>query len=170
MPESLSSFESSSEASDDADAVLSATSDSHMIVPGDSDTEMPYEHAPRKSRLFERSSERRIIERLPIKLADGRLLKTGVKDLAPSDHIAEEDIEQEESQDKTECKAEDISTGARFGRPAVLDIVNQTSKRHRIEHAKEQIAGICQEIVADPENSVRHREAYFVTLSYKLTS
>ena len=167
MPEGPPSLESSSETSDDAGAALSATSDSHMTVPGDSDAEMPYEHAPRKSRLFEHSSERRIIERLPIKLADGRLLKTGVKDLAPPDHIAEEDIE---SQDESECKVEDISTGARFGRPAVLDTVNQTSRRHRIEHAKEQIAGICQEIVADPENSVRCRGAFFVTSSYKLAS
>lgn len=52
-------------------------------------------------------------------------------------------------------KVEDVSTGARFGRPAVIDIIGNKSRTARIQGAKDQIAGICQEIIADPENSVR---------------
>ncbi|KAF8628318.1 hypothetical protein AX15_003865 [Amanita polypyramis BW_CC] len=137
-------LESSSEASDD-------------IAPPDSDgsnAEMPYERVPRKSR-FSVSPERHVIERLPIKLTDGRLLKTGVKDLPPSRHIVENDVPEKKTSQETHChKVEDVSTGARFGRPAVLDVVNQTSRRHRIELAKEQIASICQDIMADPESNL----------------
>jgi nucleolar complex protein 3 len=49
---------------------------------------------------------------------------------------------------------EDVATGARFGRPAVRDIIQQKSRKARIEAAKEQLASICQEIMAEPENSV----------------
>ena len=52
-------------------------------------------------------------------------------------------------------KVEDVSTGARFGRPAVVDVIGQRSRKARIQGAKEQIAGLCQEILGDPENSVR---------------
>ncbi|CAE7127135.1 unnamed protein product [Rhizoctonia solani] len=48
---------------------------------------------------------------------------------------------------------EDVATGARFGRPAVRDIVSQKSRKARIEAAKEQLASICQDIMAEPENS-----------------
>lgn len=165
MPEGLPSLESSSEASDDVDTPPSTISDSQMLVSDDSDAEMDYERAPRKNRLFESSSELRVIERLPIKLVDGRLLKTGVKDLGRPEHITEEAVEQEESWNESKHKVED--TGTRFGRPAVVDIVNQTSRKHRIEHAKEQIASICQEIVAYPENNVRPHETSFIPSSYK---
>lgn len=170
MPESLPSLESSSEVSDGVDTPPSATSDSQMSVSDDSDAEMHYERAPRKNRLFESPSEQRVIERLPIKLVDGRLLKTGVKDLGRPEHITEEAVEQEESWNESKRKVEDIATGARFGRPAVLDIVNQTSRKYRIEQAKEQIASICQEIVAYPENNVCPHETSFIPSSYKLIS
>lgn len=162
IQESLPSLESSSEASDHVDTPPSATSDSQMSVSDDSDAEMHYERIPRKNRLFESASELRVIERLPIKLVDGRLLKTGMKDLGRPEHITEEVVEQEASRKESKYKVEDIATGARFGRPAVLDIVNQTSRKHRIEHAKEQIASICQEIVAYPENNVRPHKTFLV--------
>jgi nucleolar complex protein 3 len=122
------------------------------------DKEMPYETAPRKRRPSwePESTKDRGIERLPIKLADGRVLKSRAKVYLPQD-------EEEESADESDMpfpmeeksRIEDVSTGARFGRPAVVDVVSQKSRKARIQAAKEQIAGICQEIVADPENSVR---------------
>ena len=141
-----------------------------MSVSDDSDAEMPYERAPRKNQLFESPSELLTITRLPIKLADGRLLKTGVKDLGRPEHTTEEPAEQKESRNESKYKVESFATGARFGRLAVLDIINQTSRKHQIEHAKEQIASICQEIIADPENSVRLYESSFIPSSYKPTS
>ncbi|KIL69716.1 hypothetical protein M378DRAFT_7539 [Amanita muscaria Koide BX008] len=116
-----------------------------------SDLEEVYERAPRKRP----SPERHVVERLPIKLTDGRLIKTGVRDLPNSDDTTDDDVDQPERDDDIPSyKVEDVSTGARFGRPAVLDVVGQTVRKHRIAAAKEQIASICQEIIADPENSL----------------
>ena len=122
------------------------------------DEEMAYETAPRKRRpSWEPESDKdQGIERLPIKLSDGRVLKSKSKVYLPQD-------EEEDSSDESDVppppeekpKVEDVSTGARFGRPAVVDVVSQKSRKARVQAAKEQIAGICQEIVADPENSVR---------------
>ena len=72
----------------------------------------------------------------------------------------EEEEEEESEEEEPEApqdsfKVEDVSTGARFGRPAVVDVIMMKSRKARIQAAKEQIAGICQEIVSDPENSVR---------------
>jgi nucleolar complex protein 3 len=50
---------------------------------------------------------------------------------------------------------EDVSTGARYGRPAVVDVVGIESREERIRSAKEQIASVCNGIIADPDNSVR---------------
>lgn len=121
------------------------------------DEEMPYETAPRKRRpSWEPESDKEAaIERLPIKLSDGRVLKSKSKVYLPQE-------DKEESEDESDVppppqeqyKAEDVSTGARFGRPAVVDVVSQKSRKARIQAAKEQIAGLCQEIVSDPENSV----------------
>ncbi|EKM55388.1 uncharacterized protein PHACADRAFT_161374 [Phanerochaete carnosa HHB-10118-sp] len=120
------------------------------------DEEMPYEAAPRKRRPSwdPESDNDEGIERLPIKLPGGRVLKSREKV-----HLPQE--EKEESSDESdvllppeqEPKVEDVSTGARFGRLAVVDVISQKSRKARIQAAKEQIAGICQEIVADPENS-----------------
>ncbi|KAF8636707.1 hypothetical protein AX17_003510 [Amanita inopinata Kibby_2008] len=119
----------------------------------DSDTEMPYERVLRTSP--QEPQRQQVIQRLPIKLADGRLLKTGFKSLSmPSDSLGHNDDETQEFRRENIIKIEDVSTGKRFGRPAVWQIVGQKSRKLRIEHAKEQIAGICQEIVADPENSL----------------
>lgn len=124
--------------------------------PDSDDEEMLYETAPRKRRpSWEPEPDKdKGIERLPIKLPGGRVLKSKEKV-----HLPQE--EKEESSDESEAaplpeersKVEDVSTGARFGRPAVVDIVNLKSRKARMQAAKEQVAGICQEIVADPENS-----------------
>lgn len=133
----------------DDDAAFSNASD-------DSNEEMPYETVPRKQRVEPDGPTE--VQRLPIKLANGQLLKTGTKtvstkSVAVSEESSEDESEEEEEEEETE-RVEDVATGARFGRPAVVDVLQTKSRRQRIEMAKEQIAGICQEIMADPENSV----------------
>ncbi|EMD38522.1 hypothetical protein CERSUDRAFT_73003 [Gelatoporia subvermispora B] len=123
------------------------------------DAEMPYETLPRKRRSSwePESNKDEGIERLPIKLADGRVQKTTEKV-----HIVKGRAKSEPSDDDSEDvvpenptpRREDVSTGARFGRPAVVDVIGNKSRKARIQGAKEQIAGICQDIVADPENSL----------------
>lgn len=119
------------------------------------DEEMPYEVMPRQRRPSRDPEEKKEkgVERLPIKLSDGRILKSGGKVVLDAEETEESDDESEE-EPVPEQKIEDVSTGARFGRPAVLDVIGNKSRKARIQGAKEQIAGICQDIVADPENSV----------------
>ena len=117
----------------------------------DSDAEMPYEAVPRKLPSEWKTSQGTEVRALPIKLVDGRIKDTGVK-LVLNEAEVESDSD---GSDKSEERAvEDVSTGARFGRPAVLNILQTKSRGKRVEMAKEQIASICQEILADPENSV----------------
>ncbi|KIM87032.1 hypothetical protein PILCRDRAFT_815467 [Piloderma croceum F 1598] len=128
----------------------------------DSDAEMPYEVAPRKRRPSWNSDDDRNIHHLPTKLLDGRIQKSVNKPTAvhavdglddgTDDDAAEQDQEQAEMDAR--YRVEDVSTGARFGRPAVVDIIGNKSRKARIQGAKDQIAGICQEIIADPENSL----------------
>jgi nucleolar complex protein 3 len=122
-----------------------------------SDEEMSYERLPRKRRPSWEPEDETTIQRLPIKSADGRVHQTGGK-IAVTNTVTqpaeEKSDSDEEHQDQPRTTREDVSTGARFGRPAVVDVVGNKSRKARIQGAKEQIAGICQEIVADPENSV----------------
>lgn len=123
----------------------------------DSDEEMPYEKIPRKQRA--QSEEPVEVQRLPIKLANGKLLQTGKKPLTTTikereDARRQESSSEEEDEEPEPARRNDIATGARFGRVAVIDVLQTKSRKQRIEKAKDQIAGICQEIMADPENSV----------------
>jgi nucleolar complex protein 3 len=123
--------------------------------PVDSDNEeMPYEVQPRKPRdaWTPESEDAKAVRRLPIKLADGKVKESSNKVLLPREELSEEE---ELTEDVEQSKIEDVATGARFGRPAVIDVVGHKSRKIRLQAAKEQIASICQEIVADPENSVR---------------
>ncbi|KIP09121.1 hypothetical protein PHLGIDRAFT_116684 [Phlebiopsis gigantea 11061_1 CR5-6] len=125
--------------------------------PESDDEEMAYEAAPRKRRpSWEPESDKQQgIERLPIKLSDGRVLKSKSKAYLPQDKKEESSDESDAPPPQEErSRVEDVSTGARFGRPAVVDVVSQKSRKARVQAAKEQVAGICQEIVADPENSL----------------
>lgn len=121
------------------------------------DEEMPYETLPRKRRpSWEPESEQeKGIERLPTKTADGRIQKSGERTFL---RLKEKEIETSEDEGGAEESApaprEDITTGARFGRLAVVDVISRTSRKARIQGAQEQIASICQEILSDPENSV----------------
>lgn len=113
---------------------------------------MPYELAPRKLKVAKEEGKNEI-PRLPIKLADGKIQRTGTKVIATKDESEEESSSEEETFEPLPPR-EDGSTGARFGRPAITAILQTKSRKQRISLAKDQIAGICQEILADPENSV----------------
>lgn len=122
-----------------------------------SDEEMPYEVAPRLPRQ-KQSQEEKGIHRLPIKLPDGRIQHSNVKIVSKADLNAEESEESENEKPDMVVdsghKVEDVATGARFGRPAVVDVLSIKSRKMRVEGAKGQIASICQDIISDPENSV----------------
>lgn len=139
----------------------------------DSDAEMPFEAAPRKRHPSWDSDNNHNVHHLPTKLADGRIQQSVRK---PTAVPAVEKLNQNESdsdagdQDQSEreerYRVEDVSTGARFGRPAVVDVIGNKSRKVRIQGAKDQIAGICQEIIADPENSVSM--CISITVIYRL--
>ncbi|KZT11382.1 nucleolar complex-associated protein 3 [Laetiporus sulphureus 93-53] len=126
----------------------------------DSDEEMSYEMLPRKRRSsWEPESDKlEGIERLPIKLADGRIQKSTSRVLLTKGEESAESDEEDATggvfKIEQTYKVEDVSTGARFGRPAVVDVIGNKSRKARIQGAKEQIAGICQDIISDPENSL----------------
>jgi nucleolar complex protein 3 len=124
---------------------------------------MSYEVAPRKRRPSWDSDDDHNVHHLPTKLPDGRIQKsvnkpTAVRAAADPDHVETDDDAAQQDQEHAEMQAryrvEDVSTGARFGRPAVVDVIGIKSRKAKIQGAKDQIAGICQEIIADPENSV----------------
>jgi nucleolar complex protein 3 len=127
----------------------------------DSDAEMPYETAPRKGHPSWDSDDNTNIHHLPTKLPDGRIQKSVSKPTIvhaankPNDESDDDAEDHDQTGREESYRVEDVSTGARFGRPAVVDIIGNKSRKARIQGAKDQIAGICQEIIADPENSVR---------------
>ncbi|EJD06019.1 nucleolar complex-associated protein 3 [Fomitiporia mediterranea MF3/22] len=120
------------------------------------DEEKPYETMPRKHKKSWGSSEdEKGVSRLPIKLQDGKVVHS-VHKVIPR-RQEEEETSGEELRLKEEQNVqvrEDVATGARFGRPAVVDIISTKSRKARVQQAKEQIASICQDIVADSENSI----------------
>jgi len=122
-----------------------------------SDIEMSYEAVPRRRRPSWSEGEV-VIDRLPIKLRDGQIKRTGPKLIIQAQ--SEEESDDDPSEREPEPPREDITTGARFGRLSVIDVISNPSRKLRIQIAKEQIAGICQEIVADPENNVRLSDSY----------
>jgi nucleolar complex protein 3 len=148
--------------SDSTNDDISDASRAPSSVGLDSDAEMPYEVAPRKRRPSWNSDDDHNIHHLPTKLPDGRIQKSVSKPTALhavdglDDWTDDDAAEQVQKQAEMDARyhVEDVSTGARFGRPAVVDIIGNKSRKTRIQGAKDQIAGICQEIIADPENSV----------------
>ncbi|RPD66048.1 nucleolar complex-associated protein 3 [Lentinus tigrinus ALCF2SS1-7] len=124
------------------------------------DEEQPFEYQPRRrhSSWEPESNKDKGIERLPIKLADGRIQKSGSKVVLDQSEDSgldsDNDSADEQMEDAPHSRVEDVTTGARFGRPAVVDVIGQKSRKARVQGAKEQIAGLCQEILGDPENSL----------------
>ena len=116
-----------------------------------------YDHNARKPSLNE---EPKGAERLPVKLPNGKIKKRGF--LPVTERSEESDDEEIKAADTamthlgTVPPREDVSTGARFGRPAVTEVIGNKSRKARIQGAKEQIASICHDIIADSENSVSH--------------
>lgn len=143
---------------EDNDSWSSGVDDKELAV---SDVEMPYEIVPRRRRSSWDSDSDHNIHHLPTKLPDGRIQRSVAKPTAlPAAGIeADEESEsetsdQEQAERRERYRVEDVSTGARFGRPAVADVIGNKSRKARIQGATDQIARICQEIIADPENSV----------------
>lgn len=121
----------------------------------DSDVEMSYEAVPRKRRpSWDDDDEKKLVDRLPIKLADGRVQKSGQQIVLQEEGDESEDEDEPAPVPEPQPKREDIATGARFGRASVVDIIQMKSRKARVQAAKEQIASICQEIIGDPEDSV----------------
>lgn len=118
----------------------------------DSDEEMDYELAPRNHPV-EKSKDAGV-QRLPIKLANGLVQETG-RTVAQKVEEPESDSESEAEEIPLPKIREDVATGARFGRAAVVDVIATKSRKLRIQLAKDQIGELCQSIVSDPENSVR---------------
>jgi nucleolar complex protein 3 len=154
---------------DDEISNISRPPSSHEL---DSDAEMPFEAAPRNRHPSWDSDNDHNIHHLPTKLADGRIQKSVRKPTAvpavekPNQNESDSDAGDEDQSEREErYRVEDVSTGARFGRPAVVDVIGNKSRKIRIQGAKDQIAGICQEIIADPENSVSMRISIAVNIS-----
>ena len=119
-----------------------------------SDAEMPYEAFPRPRRASWDEESNDEVQRLPIKLLDGRVKNVGVK-LRKIREGSPEENEEEAVKEPTPEPREDATLGSRLGRRSVVDVVTTKSRKQRIHAAKEQVANICQEIVGDPEDSVR---------------
>jgi nucleolar complex protein 3 len=149
-----SDMEEESSGSSETEDIISVQ-DSESSLYHHPDDEMSYETNPRIRRRSWDSEDKPAIKRLPIKLADGRIRQTGVHFSALQNEYSDGENEgQQEDACQESTHVEDVSTGARFGRAAVVDIVGIQPKKERIQRAKEQIAGICQEIISDPENNV----------------
>ena len=118
------------------------------------DAEMSYESISRR-RWPAWSDGEVVIDRLPIKLRDGKIRRTGPKLVVQAQSEEQSEDHFPERWPEPEPTREDITTGARFGRLSVIDVISNPSRKLRTQLAKEQIANICQEIVTDPENSVR---------------
>ncbi|TCD69731.1 hypothetical protein EIP91_006498 [Steccherinum ochraceum] len=152
---------SDSEPEDDISSVASGSRERRKgkAKGASDDEEMPYEVAPRKRKVAWQLDEEKDkgISRLPIKLADGSVQTSSAKVFLPQEEKAESESEFESDEEDTRPSrpvVEDVSTGARFGRPAVVDVIGNKSRKVRLQLAKEQLAGICQEIISDPENSL----------------
>jgi nucleolar complex protein 3 len=136
--------------SEDEGNEISEGDDSEASAPSsleDSDEEQSYERRPRVI-ANKGEANRKLVPRLPIKLPGGQVQQTGVR---------EGSVESDEESDNTLQHAEPPRrnvAGARFGRAAVADILRIKSRVGRLQAAKEQIAGICQEILSEPEQSV----------------
>jgi nucleolar complex protein 3 len=123
----------------------------------DSDEEQPYELRPRTETTTKEmaNTKLKMIPRLPIKLANGQIEKTGERVGSVEAPTASGSSEGEEEEERPLPEPRnDVATGARFGRPAVADVLTTKSRKCRVQAAKEQIAGICQDIITEPENGV----------------
>ncbi|KIM29127.1 hypothetical protein M408DRAFT_16105 [Serendipita vermifera MAFF 305830] len=127
--------------------------DSSSLV--DSEEEQVYEKQPRKMGEATKGMEKKpkVVARLPIKLASGQIQHTGVREgSAETEEDIEDDVELPSVKPPKPTKRD--FSGPRFGRASVADIIRIESRAERIKSAKEQIAGICQDILSEPENGL----------------
>jgi len=116
---------------------------------------MPYEKVPRKRRpSWDSDSKTKTVQGLPIKLPDGKVKSTGIRAVIPDSESDSDSTDEEDAPRESLPLREDGTTGARFGRPSVVNVLQTKSRRGKIQLAKDQIASICQDILADPQNSV----------------
>ncbi|KAG8977789.1 hypothetical protein FRB90_008681, partial [Tulasnella sp. 427] len=129
----------------------------------DSDEELAHEREGRTRPTEWEPPARKGPARLPIKLADGTLKPTGNLPAPPSSDESESEGERVDpiaswqaaaEADAAPSRREDVATGARFGRPAVVDLLKQSSRKEKIQRVKEELATICQDIIADPETNL----------------
>jgi len=133
----------------------SNASESDSPVSSDSDVEMPYEKLPRKRRpSWDSDSKTKTVQGLPIKLPDGKVKSTGVRAVKPDSDSDSDSADEDDAPRESFPLREDGTTGARFGRPSVVNVLQTKSRKGKIQLAKDQIASICQDILADPQNSV----------------
>ncbi|KAI9458484.1 nucleolar complex-associated protein 3 [Russula earlei] len=118
-----------------------------------SDAEMSYETVSRRRRQPWPEGEV-VIDGLPIKLRDGQIKRTGPKLVIQAQSEEKSDDSPSERRLEPEQTREDITTGARFRRLPIIDVISNPSRKLRIQIAKEQIASLCEDIVSDPENSL----------------
>ncbi|KAF8520195.1 nucleolar complex-associated protein-domain-containing protein [Hysterangium stoloniferum] len=139
-----------SDASDDNLDDLSFTGPEEF----DSDAEQPYERDSRRGASW-KEARAETVSRLPIKLPNGKIVQTGGRVIPTADSESEHESVVSRKQQPPQIHVEDVSTGARFGRLAVSSVISTSSRQLRIQMAKEQIAGICQDILAEPESSLQ---------------
>ncbi|KAG8913654.1 hypothetical protein FRC01_004440 [Tulasnella sp. 417] len=129
----------------------------------DSDEELTHERQGRARPTEWEPPARQGPARLPVKLADGTIKPTGNLPAPPSSDESESEAEPVDpieswaaaaGADSAASRREDVATGARFGRPAVVDLLKMTSRKAKIQRVKEELATICQDIVADPETNL----------------
>lgn len=136
----------------------------------DSDEELTHERRGRARPTEWEPPARQGPARLPVKLADGTIKPTGNLPAPSSSDESESDAERVDpiaswaaaaGADTASSRREDVATGARFGRPAVVELLTQPSRKAKIQRVKEELATICQDIVADPETNVSLNVLFF---------
>jgi nucleolar complex protein 3 len=128
------------------------SSDEELAI-SESDEEKEYEIHPRKLRQGgDEERDKHLVPRLPIKLPDGSVKPIGQRRIERASESPP--IVQAPQRREPEPVIDDVATGARFGRLAVIDVIRIESRERRIHTAKEQLASICQDIIGDPENNV----------------
>ncbi|KIO27504.1 hypothetical protein M407DRAFT_232764 [Tulasnella calospora MUT 4182] len=129
----------------------------------DSEEELTHERRGRARPTEWEPPARQGPARLPVKLADGTIKPTGNLPAPPSSDESESEAERVDpieswaaaaGADSASSRREDVATAARFGRPAVVDLLKMSSRKAKIQRVKEELATICQDIVADPENNL----------------
>ena len=125
------------------------------VLDENSDLEMPYEVAPRPRRPSWDGDSGNEVQCLPVKLSNGQIKNVGIKMRRNLQESSEGSSDEDVHRESTPEPREDALLGEGHGLRSGVDMASTTSRKKRIDAAKEKIATICQEIVGDPEDSVR---------------